>query len=69
MSARDLISKESVLKSIGEMPDKVSMDELFDRIIYLFKIEEGLAQSKRGEGTPIEHVREKIKTWRPEKSF
>ena len=68
MSARDSISKEAVLKSISEMPDKVSMEELFDRIIYLFKIEEGLAQSKRGEGTPIDQVREKMKTWRNEKS-
>lgn len=68
MSARDSISKESVLRSINEMPDRVSMEELFDRIIYLFKIEEGLAQSKRGEGTPIDQVREKVKTWRNEKS-
>lgn len=56
------------MKSISEMPDRVSMEELFDRIIYLFKIEEGLAQSKRGEGIPIDQIREKMKTWRSEKS-
>ncbi|MBV6440444.1 MAG: hypothetical protein DYG98_13490 [Haliscomenobacteraceae bacterium CHB4] len=68
MSVLDSISKEAVIKSIGEMPDRVSMEELFDRIIYLFKIEEGLAQSKRGEGAPIDQVREKMKAWRNEKS-
>lgn len=68
MSARDTISKASILKSIGEMPDEISMEELFDRIIYLFKIETGLAQSRRGEGNTIEQVRENMKKWRREKS-
>lgn len=68
MSARDTISKASILKSISEMPDQITMEELFDRIIYLFKIETGLEESKRGEGASLDQVRENVKTWRREKS-
>ena len=67
MVATDLISKEAVLKSINDMPDKISIEELFDRIIYLYKIEMGLAQSQLGQGVPIESIREKMKTWKPAK--
>jgi hypothetical protein len=61
------LSKEIVLKSIGEMSERITMEELFDRIIYLYKIEKGMEQSRRGEGTSIDIIREKTKTWRKEK--
>lgn len=67
MHLQDYVSKEAVLIAIQEMPDRIPIDELFDKIIYLYKIEVGLAQSKRGEGISIEEFREKIKTWRKEK--
>jgi hypothetical protein len=67
MGTTTLVSKDAVLKSINDLPEQISMDELFNRIIYLFKVETGLAQSKRGEGTPIEEIREKVKAWRLEK--
>ena len=67
MTATDLISKKAVLKSIEEMPDKVSMEELFDKIIYLYKVETGLAQSGRSEGETLEIIREKAKKWGSEK--
>jgi hypothetical protein len=63
----EYLSKDTILKSIAEMSDKVSMEELFDRIIYLYKIEKGMEQSRRSEGTPLEIIREKTKTWRKEK--
>ncbi len=68
VATSELISKEAVLKSISEIPaDRVSIEELFDRIIYLYKIEMGLAQSQRGEGASIEAIREKMKSSKRER--
>ena len=61
---QDSVSKEAVLIAIQDMPDRIPIDELFDKIIYLYKIEIGLAQSRRGEVISMEEFREKIKTWR-----
>ena len=66
MLIADVVPKETILNAIREMPEtRLSMDALFDRIIYLYKIEAGLAQSLRGEGNSIENVRENMKSWRP----
>ncbi len=35
-----------LVKSIKEMPDKFSLDDLLDRIVFLQKVEIGLEQSK-----------------------
>ena len=68
MLIADFVPKETILNAIREMPESsLSMDDLFNRIIYLFKIEAGMAQSMRGEGQSIENVRENMKSWRLEK--
>lgn len=68
LATSELISKDAVLRSISEIPaERVSIEELFDRIIYLYKIEIGLAQSHRGEGASIEAIREKMKSWKRER--
>ena len=41
-----MLTKEKVYKSLDEMPDKFSLEELMDRIILIHKIELGLAQSE-----------------------
>jgi len=58
-----IITKTSLLKYIGEMPDKFSSEELIERILFLTKIEEGLQQSKNDQIIPDEQVRERIKKW------
>jgi hypothetical protein len=63
----DYLSKDTIIKSIAEMSDKVSMEELFDRIIYLYKIEKGMEQSRKVEGSSLDVIREKTKSWRKEK--
>jgi len=44
----NMIAKDKLVKSLTDMPDKFSLDELLDRIIFLQKIEIGLEQSKTG---------------------
>jgi hypothetical protein len=58
-----MLTKEKVYKSLDEMPDKFSLEELMDKIILIHKIELGLAQSEKGEVTSDEQLDEKLKKW------
>jgi hypothetical protein len=58
-----MLSKEKILQSIKELPDQFSLEELFERIILLQKIELGLEQSKNGQVLTTQQAREKLKKW------
>jgi len=44
-----MLTKEKVLETVNKLPDKFSLDELFDEMILLQKIEKGLSQSDNDE--------------------
>ena len=48
-----MTTKEKILAAVETLPDDVSYDEAIERIQFVRKVEEGLAQAERGEG--IEH--------------
>lgn len=58
-----MLEKENVLKTIKELPDRFSIDELMERIFFLCKVETGLEQSRKGEGIPIEEFDQRYKKW------
>ena len=58
-----MLTKEKVISSLQDMPDKFSMDELIDKLILLQKIETGLEQSNKGEVFSTEEAKEMLKQW------
>ena len=58
-----MLTKEKLLKYIGELPDQFSIDELMDKILFLHKIEMGLVQSKNNQIIPNEEVKDRFKKW------
>jgi len=58
-----MLTKEKVLKTITEMPDTFSVDDLLDRLVLLQKIENGIAQSDAGETVSVEEAREALNKW------
>ncbi len=58
-----MITKEQLLKYIGELPEQFSIDELMDKILFLHKIEMGLEQSKADKVTPHQEVKDRFKKW------
>lgn len=56
----NMIAKNKLVKSIKEMPDKFSLDDLLDRIVFMQKIEVGLEQSKSGNTISTAKVKEKL---------
>ena len=51
------ITRERMIEAIRELPENASVDDAIERLVFLAKIEEGLAQLDRGEGIPHNEVR------------
>ena len=58
-----IISKELLLKSIHEMPEKFSIDELLDKLFLLQKLEVALEQSEKEEGLSLEESKKRLEKW------
>ena len=58
-----MLTKEQVMNSLKDMPDKFSIDDLVDKLILMQKIEIGLEQSKKGQVYIVEEAKEMLKKW------
>jgi hypothetical protein len=57
------LTKEKLIETIKELPDSFSVEDLFERIILLKKVEIGMEQSRTGQVHSTEEAREKLKRW------
>jgi hypothetical protein len=57
------LTKEKLIETIRELPDSFSIEDLFERIILLQKIEIGMEQSRLGQVHSTKEAREKLKKW------
>ena len=58
------MNKETILAALSELPAQVTLDEVVDRLIFIEKVEEGLAQLDRDEFKTQEEVEQLVKSWR-----
>ena len=58
------MTRETVNKAISSLPQNFDLDALVERLIFIEKVEEGLAQLDRGECKTQEEVKETVKSWR-----
>ena len=58
-----MLVKEKVLETIESLPDEFSLDELFERLILLEKINTGLQEVEEGKVVSQEEAKEKMKKW------
>ena len=54
------ITRERMIEAIRELPEDASVDDAIERLVFLAKIEEGLAQLDRKEGIPHEEVKRRL---------
>ena len=57
------VSRETLKKYIDRLPDSVSIDELFEKFLLIFEVEEAMQQSRKNEINIHEEVKEKYKKW------
>ena len=58
-----MVTKDQVIKSLKDMPDQFSIDELMDKLILLQKMKIGLEQLKKGEVYSTQEAKEMLKQW------
>jgi hypothetical protein len=58
-----MITKDKLLQTIHNMPEKFSLDDLLDRIVLLQKIEIGLEQSQTEQTKSTEESKEILVKW------
>ncbi|MFN8715037.1 MAG: hypothetical protein ACK5Z2_19465 [Bacteroidota bacterium] len=58
-----MISKKKLLASIKDMPERFSVDELIERLIFQQKVENGMKQSDEGDVFTTQEAKLKLKKW------
>ncbi|MGB3777906.1 MAG: hypothetical protein WA960_06080 [Tunicatimonas sp.] len=58
-----MLTKEKVLQTVRQLPDKFSLDELLDEMVLLQKIERGLAQSDNDEVISDDELDKQLSEW------
>lgn len=57
------MTKEKVLDSLKGLPDEFELEDLFERLLFINRIEEGLRQSAAGEIVSEEEARRYLSRW------
>ena len=58
-----MLTKERLNKTINNLPDSFTIDELIDQLIFIEKVEAGLKQSDEGKVVSNEDVKKMIDKW------
>ena len=58
-----MLTKEKLIKTIQELPDKFTLDDLLDEIVLLQKIEIGLEQSEAKQTKTTTKAKVRLKKW------
>lgn len=58
-----MLSKEILRKTLENLPSKFSIDELIEHLIFIEKVEEGIAQANAGELVSNEDVKKMMDKW------
>ena len=52
--------KDRILEALKDLPIDATFDDAIERLVFLARIDEGLAQLDGGEGVPHEEVRRRF---------
>jgi len=53
-------SRDRIIEALRKLPPDATVDDAIERLVFLAKIEAGLAELDRGEGIPHEEVKRRL---------
>jgi predicted transcriptional regulator len=53
-------ARDRILDALKDLPPDTTYDEAIERLVFLAKVEEGLAQLDAGQGIPHEQVKRRL---------
>ena len=57
------MKKQSLVQMVSELPQEFNLDELFEKLVVLEKIEAGLNDVKNGRTISHAKVKKEVKKW------
>jgi len=58
-----MLTKAQVFDTLEKMPERFSLDQLFDKLLFINKVEIGLLQSENGQVNSKEQAKQKLSKW------
>jgi hypothetical protein len=58
-----MLTRTQVSDTLETMPEQFSLDQLFDKLLFINKVEIGLVQSEQGQVNTKEQARQKLSKW------
>lgn len=58
-----MIRKSEIIKTLTYLPEKFSVDEFIDRLIFMQKIQEGIKDSEAGKSVSTAVAKKRLKKW------
>ena len=56
-------TKEKVIQMIQELPDDVTVDDIFSELYFKLQVDSGLRELDEGKGIPHQKVKERMSKW------
>jgi predicted transcriptional regulator len=63
MQTWSMSNKELVIDLVRRLPDEATLMEIAKEIEFVAGVREGFAQLDRGEGVPLEEVKQRLSSW------
>ena len=58
-----MIKKSEVIKTLSFLPEKFSVDDFIDRLIFMQKVRDGIKDSEDGKSISTSAAKKRLKKW------
>ena len=58
-----MTTKEAAIRSIQELPEEATLEDIQERINFVAGVRKGLRELDEGKGIPHEKIREELSEW------
>jgi hypothetical protein len=58
-----MITKTQIINSLDKLPEKLTIDQVVDHLIFVEKVQKGLDDSVNGRINTKEEAKQKLKKW------
>ena len=57
------MNKDKILATIAELPNEIELDLLLEKLVFIEKVEKGLAQIEQGKTQSHQEVKDLVQKW------
>jgi hypothetical protein len=58
-----MLTRSQIIDSVQKMPSKMTLDQFFDNMIFIDKVQKGLSDSQNGKTLNKDQAKKKLSKW------